>query len=121
MHQLSFMLMVYPDLVVQAVHQNLEEILQVVQLKKQLAQVVVEILVSVQILALELRVQVLQIQLQILQSLTVPVELVVQREAHQAQQVQTVQLELSLVQAETVAQVHCQVLQVMQVRVLTVS
>jgi hypothetical protein len=86
-----------------------------------LVRAVVAIPARVQIQALEQPVQVLQIQLQILQSLTVPVELVVQREAHQAQQVQTVQLELSLVQAETVAQVHCQVLQVMQVRVLTVS
>jgi hypothetical protein len=45
------------------------------------------------------------------------VELVVQREAHQALQVQTVQLELSLVQVEMVVQVHCQVLQVMRVLV----
>jgi hypothetical protein len=31
MHQLSFMLMVFPDLVAQAVQQNLVEILQVAQ------------------------------------------------------------------------------------------
>jgi hypothetical protein len=49
MHQLSFMLMVYPDLVVQAVHQNLEEILQVVQPKKQLVLAAVVTLESVQI------------------------------------------------------------------------
>jgi hypothetical protein len=44
----------------------------------------------VQIQALEQQVQVLQIQLQILQSLTVPVEPVVQREAQKALQVLTV-------------------------------
>jgi hypothetical protein len=47
------------------------------------------------------------------------VELVVQREAHQALQVQTVQLELSLVQVEMVARVHWQVLQEMQVQAQT--
>jgi hypothetical protein len=84
------MLMVYPDLVVQAVHQNLEEILQVVQQRKQLVLAAVAIPTRVQIQALEQQVQVLQIQLQILQSLTVQVEPVAQREAHQALQVLTV-------------------------------
>ena len=40
MHQLSFMLMVFPELVVQAVQLNLVEILQVVQQRKLLAQAV---------------------------------------------------------------------------------
>jgi len=48
MHQLSFMLMVFPELVVQAVQLNLVEILQVVQQRKLLAQAVAATLVPVQ-------------------------------------------------------------------------
>jgi len=48
MHQLSFMLMVFPELVVQAVQLNLVEILQVVQPRKLLAQAAAAILVPAQ-------------------------------------------------------------------------
>jgi hypothetical protein len=112
-----FISMVFLDLVVQVVQPNLVETLQVVQLKKQLAQAVVEILVSVQIQAREQQVQVLQTRSQILQLLTAPVEPVVRPAELQVLQVQMVQLKPSLGQVEMVAEAHLQALQGMQVRV----